>query len=286
MPGKPKIKYYDKSLLDGMVVEEKISKNNEKATLYVDKQQKSTKTEKVKTEKTITENSQKVKVKKSDKKEKSALTSKAEEVPKSKEVEKVEKSKSEKAEKSNDIKKDKEIKQVKKSDNLEQLSLFSSQPLIDYKKAKRTAKKFFEASEMLYDEFLKQNTKVRFTKKQIMANANEFLQALIVARELSKGEVSQNNLQFALEISYYSNLFEQSKNLGQLSQIAKTKLMQIPDIFMTSVVIDVKNDKNFSKSLLEVIKSLFIQIYPEGQRDFQALTKTVTNFLIKQGIKI
>ncbi len=271
MPGKPKIKFYNNTENLISYEEEVETTKSQKVGLYVDKQP------------NLEEKSKKEVDKKSKKKEKSEKVLAEEKSTKTQVTQKENKQKKLSEQLENQV----IVVNENQSAITEQISFFEDEIKTDYKKAKRIAKKFFESSELLYDEFLKQNTKVRFSKKQVMENANLYVQALIVSKELNvNSEQSENNLEFTLEISFYANIFEQSKNISQLSQLAKTKLLSVPDIFMTAVLIDIKKDRNFSNLLYDNLKKLFMEIYPDSENDFKDLTKTLCNFLNKQGINV
>ncbi len=274
LPGTVKIKFYDKGLFDGEAVDLKERKENEKVALYVDKTIKS-------------ESKEKNKAKKKEK-----LS-----------TEKLQKSVVEKDKKEENVNIPKPIKQVEKFPkngqpfvreraDLEagesQMDMFSELGVEkqNYKFAKKTAKKFFEDATEFYEYFKAQKNKISFNRAEMLKSVNEYLQALFIAVELSKGEnANENNLQFALEISWFGNLFDKAKSLFALSQSAKTKLMEVPQIFMVTVVLDVREKTSRTKILFDGLKKTFSAVYPNDTSQFELLTKPIIAFLEKQGVE-
>ncbi|MBQ2718291.1 MAG: hypothetical protein IJF75_06810 [Clostridia bacterium] len=275
MPGTVKIKFYDKGFFDGETVDLKERKENKKVALYVDKTIKSESKEKksVKKEKLSTEKSEKSVAKKEDKIQENVN------IPKPiKQVEKFPKNGQ---------------PFVRERADLEagesQMDMFSELGVEkkNYKFAKKTAKKFFEDATEFYEYFKAQKNKISFNRAEMLKSVNEYLQALFIAVELSKGEnANENNLQFALEISWFGNLFDRAKSLFALSQSAKTKLMEVPQIFMVTVVLDVREKTSRTKILFDGLKKTFSAVYPNDTLQFELLTKPIIAFLEKQNISV
>lgn len=156
-----------------------------------------------------------------------------------------------------------------------------------YKRAKQIASKFMEQAVEVYDEFEKSKSKIAFNKQQMLKQTNEYLQSLIVAKELTQvGGANENNVSFAIEIGWFGNVIEGTKSVDALKQKVRTKLLEVPNIFMLSVVLDVRTKSQNSKSLYQKLNKFYLEVYPNDQTGFNVLTKPVQSFFQKQQITV
>lgn len=281
MPGTVKIKFYDKGLFDGEKIDLSVDTKSELTALYVDKTEKTT----TKKEKTV-KKEKPARTKKKDTNSSLTKPNKVATIPSGQFLVREETDRKAGIEKT--ASKTQEKSNIERTTNAHaQIDMFNEIGVEkqNYKFVKKLAMQFFDDATALYDHFASQNNKVVFNKKQMLKSLNEYLQSIFIASELSKGEkANENNLQFALEISWFSNLFDSAKSLTSLSQLAKTKLLEVPEIFMIAVVVDKRENAENCKKLYGGIKKIFLLIYQDNFAEFNLLTKSIVNFLQKQGI--
>lgn len=174
-----------------------------------------------------------------------------------------------------------------KNYSAEQLSLFDSEPDENYKKAKKTASRFMDLSVEVYETYKDKKQRSTFNKTEMLKGVNEYVQSLIIACELSKNEnADENRLQFALDIGWFGNLFEGADNLDALKRLAKTHLLQVPTAFTSAVILDLRENTELCRRLFACLKKLFGELYSDGEKAFEILTKPLVDFIVKQGITL